>query len=120
MRFRRAEIIPVLAAAALASCAHESSVSGRPPESVPREASHEPGPSRESLYRQRELTEGGPKVEKVEAGLAVIGVAAGRTFHRPGCGKLKGVTVAEQVQFTSSWQAYDAGYASCEECHSGN
>lgn len=110
----------MLAAAALASCAHESSVSGRPPENVPRESDHGPAPNRESLYRQREQAEDGPRVEKVEPGLAVIGVAATKTFHRPGCTKLAGVPVAERIPFTSSWQGFDAGYASCDECHSGN
>jgi len=96
-------------------------VSGKPPERVTRElptAAPEEKPALAELYRQRQnkADSGDAKVEQTDATDLRIGVDATHVFHRAGCPLLAGVPVAQQVRFTSQWDALDGGYRPCEEC----
>ena len=96
-------------------------VSGHEPERLTKELPHTPPgetSTTEDRYKAHEdgATAGGSKVERTDPAALRIGVASTHVFHRSDCPLLKGVAVAEQVRFTSQWDALDGGYRPCDEC----
>ena len=99
-------------------------MSGKPPERLTRElpeASAEEKPALAELYRKRQnqAGTGEAKVEQADPSELRIGVDATHVFHRAGCPLMADVPVAQQVRFTSRWDALDGGYRPCEECKAG-
>ena len=108
---------------ALAGCVETGSVSGKPPERVTRELPNEGPvvkPPLSELYKQHanKSEKGDSKIEKTDPADMRVGVASTHFFHRTSCLQLKEVPVAEQVRFTSRWDALDGGFRPCEECKS--
>src|SRR5262249_54001669 len=106
---------------ALAGCVESGRVSGHEPDRVTRELPR-PAPDEKASatdrYKAHEesAAAGGAKVEKTDPGELRIGVASTHVFHRADCPLLRGVPVAEQVRFTTRWDALDGGYRPCEDC----
>lgn len=106
---------------ALAGCVETGGVSGKPPERLTREVPHDAAavkPPLTDLYKTHEnkADKGDAKVEKTDAADMRIGVDSTHVFHRTTCPLLKDVPVAQQIRFTSRWDALDGGYRPCEEC----
>lgn len=87
------------------------------PEELPRRAGRTNADRAADIRRhENEAAAGGPTVEDVHKDEPRIGVAATQEFHKAGCSRLANVPPAEQVQFTSKWEAVDARYSPCKEC----
>jgi len=118
---RRAQPTVLAWLLAAAACSTSGRVVGNAPETEPEELPH--GARRTNADRaadirrhENETEAGGPTVEEVRHDEPRIGVAATHEFHKAGCSRLANVTPAEQVQFTSKWEAVDARYSPCKEC----
>jgi PBP1b-binding outer membrane lipoprotein LpoB len=103
------------------SCVGPAKQSGRAPENPTVEPSHEAkatAASRAAAMARRDSETGlrQPTVETVDPAVARIGVVTTRTYHTTDCSLLKGVPTADQIRFTSKWDALDTGYAPCELC----
>ena len=120
---RNLESIRLLAALLLAACAPTNAVVGRAPESPTREPSHDAAPTdsakrAKDIYRRRqnEADAAGPRVVEVDPATMCIGTVTTHRFHRPSCALVKGVPTAEQIRFTTAWDALNNNYRPCEEC----
>ena len=94
---------------------------GNAPETEPDQAPRghaRTGAEREAAIRRHEQAAevAEPKVEEVRPDEPRIGLPATHEFHTPGCSRLAGVAPAEQIRFTSPWEAIDAHYSPCKEC----
>lgn len=106
-----------------AACAGPAKQSGRAPENPTRDPSHDPRTSnaaRAAEIARRESVAGlrEPTVEAVDPAVARVGVVTTHTFHVAECTLLKGVPTADQIRFTSKWDALDTGYMPCDLCRS--
>ena len=111
----------------LAGCIEAASVVGNAPQNPTRELPHDgsdaaksgkTASSRSDQYRrhQNEADAAGPRVVEVDPEQARIGVASTRDFHAAGCRRLDGIPTAEQIRFTTRWDALDTGYRPCDDC----
>jgi len=102
-------------------CVEFGEVSGKPPERLTRDLPTD-GPAKKApladLYKEHEnkADAGTAKVEKTNAADLRVGVDSTHVFHRASCLLLKDVPVAQQVRFTTRWDALDGGYRPCDEC----
>jgi hypothetical protein len=111
----------LVVAGCVAACIERGTVSGKAPERITRELPENAPVAKkplDELYKEHEdkSDAGDPKVEKTDPAEMRIGVDATHVFHRASCVLLKDVPVAQQVRFTSRWDALDGGYRPCDEC----
>jgi hypothetical protein len=109
---------------AVTGCVETGTVSGKPPERLTRDLPTDAPavkPPLADLYKAHEdkADAGGAKVEKTDPAELRIGVDATHVFHCASCPLLKDVPVAQQVRFTTRWDALDGGFRPCEECKAG-
>lgn len=117
----RSEVTAIALCLVAASCAGPAKESGRPPENPTTEPSHETkanAVARAAALARRNSETGlrQPTVETVDAADARAGVVTTRVFHAMDCSLLKGMPTADQIRFTSKWDALDTGYSPCELC----
>lgn len=121
---RRTKGIRLLALLVLAACAPSNRVSGPEPEATTRAIPHAgDSPSTKKatakdLYvkRQNEADAAGPRVVETPEAAQRVGTVLTHRFHRVDCKRLAGVPTAEQIRFTTSYDALDNGYRPCEDC----
>lgn len=121
------QVIAAALVLAAAACATQRKEVGKAPENPTTASRHTPPgsePRGSSLGDVQQRIEahgpGDSRVEVVDPAEVRIGAATSKTFHRTGCKALEGVSSAEQLRFTSRFEAYDAGYAACGVCNSGD